>query len=91
MPDLSFMGDHSVPSIGRDGKTESVELPKVQFFAAGFVCKSRSKLNAQAFALMSARGGCLRPYVSLDAAWCFDFGVASRVDATGRSKKLFYC
>ena len=56
VPDLSFMGDHSVPSIGRDGKTEGVELPKVHFFAAGFVCKSRSKLNAQA----SAHRGCVQ-------------------------------
>ena len=38
---------------------------------------------------MSARGGCLRPYVSLDAAWCFDFGV--RGSGVGLNGTRFQC
>ena len=41
------------------------------------VGKFTSNMDRIAYALMSAANGrnCLRPFVSLDAAWCFDFGV----------------
>ena len=46
--------------------------------ADAFVGKFTSNMDRAVYALMSAlRGGCLPPYVSLDSAWCFDFGVAS--------------
>lgn len=48
VPDLQFLADETVPCIHRDGSTGFAQLPKVELFAAGFVCKSRSKLNSKA-------------------------------------------
>ena len=57
--------------------------------SAALVGKFTSNLDRIAYALMSARGGCLRPYVSLDAAWCFDFGV--RGSGVGVNGTRFQC
>ena len=57
--------------------------------SAALVGKFTSNLDRIAYALMSARGGCLRPYVSLDAAWCFDFGV--RGSGVGLNGTRFQC
>ena len=57
--------------------------------SAALVGKFTSNLDRIAYALMSARGGCLRPYVSLDAAWCFDFGV--RGSGVGLNETRFQC
>jgi hypothetical protein len=37
----------------------------------GFVGKFTSNFDRLVFELMSARFGCVRPYLSLDASWCF--------------------
>ena len=38
----------------------------------GFVGKFTSNLDRIAYSRMTARSGCHRPYVSLDAPWCFE-------------------
>ena len=55
------------------------------------VSKFSSNMARVAYGLMYARHNRHVPFISLDNAWCFDFGVASRVDATGRSDKKFFC
>lgn len=44
---------------------------------AALVGKFTSNMDRIAYALMGAARGrnCLRPFVSIDSAWCFDFGV----------------
>ena len=38
-----------------------------------FVGKMTSNFDRLVHALQTGRSGCVRPYVSLDAPWCFDY------------------
>ena len=57
--------------------------------AARTSARAMSSESSASSSLMSAKGGCLRPYVSLDAAWCFDFGV--RGSGVGLNGTRFQC
>ena len=51
----------------------------------GFVGKFTSMFGRLVFELMSARFGCVRPYLSLDASWCFG-GFQTSPDGNRRFK-----
>jgi hypothetical protein len=55
-----------------------------------FIGKFSSNLDRLAYSLMYGRTGQYRPYVSLDNAWCFDFGVQSRPSGINASDPLLY-
>jgi len=78
-----------------DGCHEGIDaLLDIYLLAQGdaLVGKFSSNIDRVAYALMFAKGRAYAPFISLDNAWCFDFGVASRVDATGSNiSKKFYC
>jgi len=56
-----------------------------------FVGKFTSNVARLAFELMYTKENkeCIRPFVSLDASWCFNFG--QRIGYNQRSNKNFYC
>ena len=57
-----------------------------------FVGKFTSNLDRLVHALQVGRSGCVRPFVSLDAPWCFDFGgMAGRVREEGQKEVRFKC
>ena len=47
--------------------------------ADGIVGKFTSNLDRIALALSAGRKQCVVPYVSLDVAWCSDYGIARNV------------
>jgi hypothetical protein len=58
----------------------------------GFVGKFSGNMDRIVYSLMSARTGQLRPYVSLDNSWCFDFGVKSRPSGLNTSnQQMYFC
>ena len=69
-----------------------------------FVGKFTSTLFRTAYALRSASCDCLAPFVSMDAPWCFDYGVKagqnwefpvanppSKNGGVGRTSNRFWC
>jgi hypothetical protein len=57
-----------------------------------FIGKFSGNIDRVAYSLLYARNGQHRPYISLDNAWCFDFGVRSRPSTgNGSSPLLYYC
>jgi hypothetical protein len=57
-----------------------------------FIGKFSGNLDRIAYSLMYARTHHRQPYVSLDNAWCFDFGVSSRPSGVNASDpQLYYC
>lgn len=75
----------------REGKQSLLDI---YMLAQGdaLVSKFSSNIARVAYAMMFARQRTYAPFVSLDNSWCFDFGVASRIDATNKSNtKMFYC
>lgn len=84
-----------------DGCQEGTEsLLDIHMLAQGdaLVSKFSSNMARVAYSLMYARKLGYAPFISMDNKWCFDFGVASRVDASdtanggqGADHKLFYC
>ena len=57
-----------------------------------FVGKFTSNLDRLVHALQVGRDGCVRPFASLDAPWCFDFGgMAGRVRRAGEEEVRFKC
>lgn len=45
--------------------------------AHALVGKFTSNLDRLVYSRMAAQGDCLRPFVSLDSGWCFDYGIAN--------------
>mmetsp|Transcript_5788 Transcript_5788/g.18075 ORF Transcript_5788/g.18075 Transcript_5788/m.18075 type:complete len:1617 (+) Transcript_5788:79-4929(+) len=67
----------------------------------GLIGKFTSTLFRAAMSMKSASCGCIPPFVSLDAPWCFDYGVKagenwefplpSAYDEVGRGENRFWC
>lgn len=53
----------------------------------GFIGKFTSNLDRIAYSLMAARAGGILPFVSLDSAWCSDWGRNAGESVFGR----FFC
>ena len=58
-----------------------------------FVGKFTSNFFRTAFELHSSYCDCVRPFVSLDAPWCFDWGVRAgrNYEYSGKGQKGFLC
>ena len=78
-----------------DGCSEGVDtmidiglLAQAQFLVGKF----SSNIDRVAYSMMVAQTGMYQPFISLDNAWCFDFGVSSRVDVSNPSNpKTYFC
>uniref|UniRef100_A0A7S3ZAW9 Alpha-(1,6)-fucosyltransferase N- and catalytic domain-containing protein n=1 Tax=Lotharella globosa TaxID=91324 RepID=A0A7S3ZAW9_9EUKA len=60
-------------------------LVDVHLMASGhaFVGKFTSNLDRVVYNLMGSKSDCLRPFISLDSGWCFDYGLPNGDGDTG--------